>query len=265
MAVTDTTLTELRLRNEFAFERAQELLRATDPGLRLKDGTWTCHDVAIHLLTVLHRYTRRDTSGTDGLGPTVEQLTLTNAADIEAHRHLSHRETLDLLATEFRAYLDLPIELTDRFPFHAGQSIDGAGGLANMIGEFLLHGRDVALAAGTPWPLDERDMLLVLNGALQVAPGWLDPRAAAGRRMDIALRIAHGTPQLITIADGRCEIRDLRATDRPHAVISGPAVTFVLQLYGRIGLIEATRRGVRITGGSRPWRGLALPRLFLPI
>jgi hypothetical protein len=46
------------------------------------------------------------------------------------------------------------------------------------------------------------------------------------------------------------------------AVLRTPAATQLLTMYGRIGVGTATRRGMRVIGGRRPWRALRLPSMF---
>ncbi|MGZ6745739.1 MAG: hypothetical protein ACXVD0_07510 [Nocardioides sp.] len=264
MSLTTTTEAELTTRTEAALTRTLALLRSVDPDLRLRDSEWTAGDVGAHLLDVLRRYTQRDFTQPGGLTDSPGELQEGNRSGISGLDGLPHTEVLDRLEAEQADYRALGLPLDERFPFHAGQVIDGAGARSNWMGELLLHGRDVAVAAGRPWPLEERDMMLILNGVLQVAPGWLDPTTSAGADLRVRLTVVGGTPQLFTIEDGTCVIRDATPADRPHAVIRARSTALALLLYQRISLADAVRRGVLVVGGSRPWRGLQLPGMFLP-
>jgi hypothetical protein len=128
-----------------------------------------------------------------------------------------------------------------------------------------MHPYDVARAAKIKWPFDERNSVLELHAGLQVAPGWLDPEKAPNTRLKVVLNITGGTPQLIEVADGRCEVRDAARGDRPDAVIRAQATPMLLLFFGRISLAKAIGRGVLVTGGRRPWKGMALSSLFLPV
>lgn len=263
MSVTSTSERELELRTQAAFARTAALLRDVDPAIPLIRSEWTCHDVAAHLLSVLGRYTRRDFTDQAGLSDTPAELATSNRAELRPIAAMTHGDVIDGLEKEFAAYLALDLPLDQRFPFHAGQSIDGAGARSNMLGELLLHGYDVARAADRPWPLDPRDMTLVLNGVMQVGAGWLDPTRARGVDLSVAVTIPGATAQLFRIVDGCCTIRDRTPSDRPDSVIRAPAVPLALMLYHRIGMVVGARRGVLVVGGRRPWRGLRLPGMFL--
>ena len=265
MAVASTTSAELHDRTEQAYAQFTKLLHSVEPAAPLKHGSWTSWDVAAHLLTVLTRYTRRDFASRDGLAPTAEALTADNARELRALGAVDMAELVRRLNTEFRAYRELDLPLEQMFPFHGMQLIDGAGARSNVLGELLIHGYDLASSTGRPWPLQQRDLLLVLNGALQVAGGWLDPTKADGLRLEVALHIRGGRPQILHIADGVGVVQDRLPADRPDTVIRSPAVPLALLLYGRLSLPAAIRRGVLITGGRRPWTGLRVPQLFLPI
>ncbi|GAC1611309.1 MAG: hypothetical protein NVS3B26_23340 [Mycobacteriales bacterium] len=192
-------------------------------------------------------------------------LAVANADDIRSVSGLAFEEILAQLADEFALFQKLNLPMDARFPFHADQSIDGAGARGDIIGELLVHGYDVATAAQRPWALPERDFVLTLNGVFQVGGGWLNPVTSRPVRGDVALRVKGGTPQLFHVADGRLDVRDLRSSDRPDAVIRGKAPIVCLYLYKRITLPQAIRRGVIITGGRRPWTGLSFGNLFLPV
>lgn len=265
MSLTATTHAELTDRTRVAYARTRAVLEATDPELRPPGGGWSCHEVAAHLLTVLCRYTHRDFTEAAGLSAHVSELAAQNDAELAAVRGLSHGELLHRLNTEFADYAArTPLPLAQSFPFHGGASIDGAGAASNLIGELLLHGFDVARAARLPWPITERDAVLVLNGALQVASAWVNT-ATAPTALDVAIHVRGGTPQLFHFADGDLQISDRHQGDRrPDAVVHGPAGAVLLLFYGRITLPGAIRRGVIVTGGRRPWTGLRLSSFFHP-
>lgn len=264
MAITATTVKELEDRTAQAFTQFTHLLHTVGPDARLKNGSWTSWDVAAHLLTVLTRYTRRDFAVRDGMAATAEALTTDNARELRALGDVDMAELLVRLDSEFDAYREIDLPLEQMFPFHGMQLIDGAGARSNVLGELLIHGRDLAVSTSRPWPLEQRDLLLVLNGALQVAGAWLNTDKADGLRLDVALHIRGGHPQILHIADGAGIVRDQLPSDRPDSVISSPAVPLALLLYGRLTLPAAIWRGVLITGGRRPWTGLRVPNLFLP-
>lgn len=263
MALTTTSDAELEHRARIAFERTTTLLRRTDPGLPVPGSTWTVGQVGAHLLTVVRRYTDRDFTEPAGLSDTPAGVAASNAHDVQTLDRVGHADVIEQLAAEFEKYLALELPRDETFPFHAHQRIDGAGARSNWIGELLIHGYDIARAARERWPLDERDMQLVLNGVFQVAPGWLDPARARSAGLTVVVRVAGCTAQTFRVAAGQCEIGDTCPSERPDAVIRARSVGLALLLYKRITLATAVRRGVLVTGGRRPWVGMQLPKLFL--
>ncbi|MFD7155218.1 hypothetical protein ACFV9C_11495 [Kribbella sp. NPDC059898] len=266
MTLTKTSDAELEARTRIAFERFCGLLARSDPQRTLVNSAWTCRDVAAHLLDVLGRYTRRDLTVPAGLAESPREVRDLNGHDLARHADASVPDLLPLLRSEFEAYIALDIPLDARFPFHAGQTIDGAGARGNLLGELLVHGWDVARAVKAPWPIEARDAVLHVNGGLQVAPGWLDTTAAAGLQLRVRLHIVGGRPQLMTIDDGACTVTDADTFDGPvDVVLWCRAVPIDLLFVKRIGLAGAVRRGLAIVGGRRPWIGAQIPRLFLPV
>ncbi|WP_427893158.1 hypothetical protein ACQHIV_09770 [Kribbella sp. GL6] len=266
MTLTTTSEAELEARTRIAFERFCGLLARSDPQRALVNSTWTCRDVAAHLLDVLRRYTRRDLTAPAGLAESPLEVRELNGQDLAGHDDASVTDLLPLLRSEFEAYVALEIPLEARFPFHAGQTIDGAGARGNLLGELLIHGWDVAKAMMDRWPIEPRDAVLHVNAGLQVAPGWLDTSAAAGTRLRARLHVAGGRPQLMSIDDGTCTVTDADAFDGPvDVVLWSRAAPLDLLFVKRIGLAGAVRRGLMIVGGRRPWLGTQIPGLFLPV
>ncbi|MEZ0577131.1 maleylpyruvate isomerase family mycothiol-dependent enzyme [Nocardioides sp. MH1] len=265
MTYITTDRDELLHRLAEAGQRFTRLAGSVPPDTRARASDWTARDVVAHVLTVVRRYTTRDLDSWDGLSSTPAEVNEQNAAELAALVDVG----MDDLVAELRKELETltaiyrEVDLDASYRFHFRTEIDGYGGLGNMIGELLVHGYDIARGAGRPWPIDDRDAQLVLNGILQVADGVLDPLATAGLDLSVLWRIGearamlhleHGRGGFIDPADGPA---------RPDVVIGGPPAATLLSLYGRIGTFEAARRGVLVRGGRRPWRALGIDRLFL--
>jgi hypothetical protein len=148
------------------------------------------------------------------------------------------------------------------FPFHGGGVVDGITAQTNWLAEVLLHGEDIARAVRVPWVLPERDMLLVMRGALQIAPASVRADIPSDTNMCVAIRLPGARPYIVHLRGTTLEIRERRDGDRPDAVLRSPASALVELLYQRIGRFTAARRGLRIVGGRRPWRALQLVSCF---
>lgn len=255
---------ELWSRIDDAAARYRDLATSVDDSLPLRASSWCARDVTGHLLTVLRRYTNREVSGSSGLAPTPRGVDELNAAELAALAGMGTDQLLADIAIELKTIREVfgpdAVDLHMTVPFHAGATVDIAAGLANLVGEFLVHGWDVARAAGRAWPIAEVDARLVLNGVVQMLPNYVK-RDARGA-LAIRLNLPDARPWLLDIRDGSGVSRPWRPGDRVDAVLRAPAATMVLAMYGRISLGSATRHGLRVVGGRRPWRSITLPSLI---
>ena len=81
-------------------------------------------------------------------------------------------DQLEALAPVMDAWFDsLPEDHSGEF--HCGAMVSGIVVQINWLFELVLHGEDVARAVGVPWEIRERDMLLLLREAVEVAPAYV--------------------------------------------------------------------------------------------
>ncbi|GAB3863777.1 hypothetical protein GCM10028801_31980 [Nocardioides maradonensis] len=262
--MTDTDIDELDAAIASARRDFVALARSADPEARVSDA-WSVRDVVAHVLTVAQRYTSLAATGAYERAASPRDLDRINNAEIAALADLAYTEILTRLedsATEISDFLRRATGQGRIFPFHAGELIDATAGAANWIGELRIHGHDIAKAVGAPWTIPERDALLILAGIQQIIPGYVHQQRSAGKDVMVEIRLSGARPWITHVVD-RCAVsRPRAADDRPHAVITAPASTLLLSLYGRYGNLAAARRGLRVVGGRRPWRALSFPRLF---
>ncbi len=253
---------ELWDRIDRAQARFTALVESVGPDLVAAGSTWTTRDVVGHLLTVARRYTERDITSTEGLGDSPRAVDAINRAELLALQGLDMDDLLSQLQLQMKAIkAALPPDGTDlaqRFPFHGGVSIDAAGGLSNLIGEFLLHGRDLAHKALHPWKIDPRDALLIINGVLQIIPGYAEPTATAP--LKVRLRAEGAVDWMLAFDQGKLDSRPAVAQEAADVVLKAPPETLLLVLYSRIGATASLRMGLRVVGGRRPWRVTQVPK-----
>lgn len=246
-----------------AHRRFAALLSVTPPRTPIRNSAWTAGDVAAHLLTVLRRYTRRDLSSPVGLAEQGVGVADLNAVEIAELHMLSVPEILDAVWQELADLeLRLPrtLDLHERFPFHGGQEMDGAAALGNLIGEFLLHGWDVARARKKIWKIGSRNAALALNVGMQVAPAYVAPGAPD---LKVEIRTPETSPWVLDLAGGELVSRRRAPREPVDVRILARAEPLLLTLYGRIGLAQATALGTTVAGGRRPWRVSRMPRAFV--
>lgn len=82
-------------------------------------------------------------------------------------------DQLQALLPEIDAFFDANSDDRLAIPFHGCGFMSTNTAQTNLLGEFLLHGQDVAQAVKLPWDLPERDMALILRGAREMVPIYL--------------------------------------------------------------------------------------------
>jgi uncharacterized damage-inducible protein DinB len=125
------------------------------------------------------------------------------------------------------------------------------------LGELIVHGFDMARAAGMPWHVDPVDAALALAAEVQVLPIMLDEERAEGLRLGCRLHIRHGSTVDILIEDGRLRVEPPGAV-RVDCHLTVDPMAFLILSFHRIGQTGPLLTGKVISWGRRPW---AAPRL----
>ena len=259
-----TTGDELWDRVHQAHRRFAALLSVTPGKTELKDSEWNAAQVAGHVLTVLQRYTQRDITSTDGLSDDAAAVGQQNEDELAALGQYSVAEVLDRIWQELadiEKMLPRDCDLHQTFPFHGGQQIDVVGALSNLVGEFLMHGRDVAQARGKQWKIGSRNAALILSTGLQVVPAYVSPDAPGD--LKLMIRTPESNAWVLDLVDGELTSRRAGRGERPDVSLYARTEPLALNLYGRFGLARTTVHGATLVGGRRPWRLARLPRTFL--
>ncbi len=241
-----------------AHDRFAATVRRAGSAGPVRRSAWTPTGVAAHVLSVVHRYTRRDLRSRDGrFGGAAEMRSANDDQVVD----LAHRPVDDVLAEiggeldRLRSILPPAADLDERLPFHSGIEVDAAGHLGNLVGEFVVHAWDIAVARGDRFPIDERTALVVGNALVQTGPGFVDRDAPPVRA---AIRARGAVPWLLDFGSSGLESRPLRAGESVDVAVRAPIATMVLAFYGRYTLVESARHGMLVTGGRRPWRAVRL-------
>lgn len=258
-----TTGDDLWDRIHLAHQRFGALLSVTPPQTRIPGSDWTAGEVAGHLLTVLRRYTQRDLTSTAGLSPDPCGVAGINAVELEDLDLVNATEILDQVWQELadlEKIIPRTADLHQRYPFHSGQEVDVAGWLGNLIGEFLVHGHDVARARGKRWKIGSRNAALALNVVVQAAPGYVSPDAGD---LKLEIRTPETNPWVIDLVDGEAVSHRKAAGEPVDVRLVARTEPLLLNLYGRTGIGRTTLHGAGVVGGRRPWRVTRLGSSFL--
>lgn len=145
-------------------------------------------------------------------------------------------------------------------PF-AGVDVPFSSLLAIELGEILVHGWDIARAAGLPWRIAPDHAALALWGYVPLLPHMLDAQRATGVRLAIELRI-RGVPRAVAqIADGELRIEEA-GRQRVDCRLTADPVAYLLLTWNRISPVGAVLRGRLVPWGRRPLRVLEFGSLL---
>ncbi len=240
--------------------RVTALFRSGLPADAAVTGSvWSVRDVAAHLAATIDVYGQM---ASGQAGPYTDPRS--RAAVSQALIDAQPEKDLDTLADRIEAVTEqLATELStseaeDPVLWHAGRTIPAIAHAGGIIGELLIHGRDVARTFRRQWPLPPESASTIASFMTAAAPLAVDAEMIGDltatvevrlRRQDVrhSYRFANGT---LTTA--------LHGTDRADLRISADPVAWVLVGYGRSSPIIATLTGrVRPAGRPRPvlaWR-----------
>lgn len=225
-----------------AVARNVDLLQRIEPDIPIANSKWTTHDVAAHLVGMIGRYLDADRKRADSARD-VDVINQEELAEFESSTMGELVGRLRSRNAKYNAFWpELPLDAL--FPLRGGLPLDVACLRTNWISELVIHGRDVALAVGEPWPLDDTSSLL----SLRLLANVLHTYVRADGQGDAALVVAPtgGSPFSLVITDG---VADIHASSQEGAnQISGSASDLMLLLYGRISLAEATTMSVFVSG-----------------
>jgi hypothetical protein len=139
--------------------------------------------------------------------------------------------------------------------FYGGLKLNLAELVCLYLGEYLLHGYDIAAAVGTPWPIDASYAALAVGGFRPCYNAIFDPAGADGLDATFHLDTTGTDPFFLRIAAGTCA--PLSAPGPVDCVITADPVTALLVMSGRlsqwaaIALSRLTFTGDRAEIGPR--------------
>ncbi|ODR11620.1 hypothetical protein AWC26_20215 [Mycobacterium shimoidei] len=120
-----------------------------------------------------------------------------------------------------------------------------------LLGEQLVHGLDIARAAGRRWVISREDALLVIPAVLALTPKYLRPSRTQNLRASFELRMSGGGRYRIAIDNGAGTVTT--AGEKADCVITADPVTFLLLGFDRVPQWPQILRGRLRAGGRKPW------------
>jgi uncharacterized protein (TIGR03083 family) len=239
---------------------AAVMRRVTDPG-PIAVGEWSIGETAAHVSASAEYFlaAARGERAPHALGE----------GDAASARFLSENPERDpgLLAARLEAGERALVEFARHAagdpltqPFE-GVEVPLSSMLAVELGELLVHGYDIATAAGLRWRIDPDAARLALQGYLALFPSTLDATRARGVRLTLEIRIGGMRPVGVSVADGRLTVRDPRGLVVDAHLAATPAA-YLLLMWNRIPPWKPLLRGQLMVWGRRPWRAGELSALM---
>ena len=237
------------------------LVRSVPDANSASVGTWTAGDVAAHLSHVF----RADTDALAG-GP-VPEAVVTKAGIAEATAKLLAQDgerdpavladRIGTLASEFDGVASRSHAAT--VDWLQGTRLPPSAVACHLLTECLVHGHDIATAAGRPWPIRRQHALLAIDDfalpLLAALPptAWVDQEKAGSFRARIELRVRGGRRTLMVVDDGSLTLDAGCARDADVHISCDPAA-LMLVFIGRQGIWKPLLEGKLAAWGRRPWK-----------
>ncbi|MEU7219454.1 maleylpyruvate isomerase N-terminal domain-containing protein [Nocardia iowensis] len=242
------------------------VLSAPDPAAPVPATPgWSITDVFGHVAMEPARY--RDLARGKGNWPTrVTDLPAFNAEQIRTLPTRNRTELAAILRDGLASFLNIIEGFGDNQPlmnFDGDQRVRADRSLGTLIGEFVVHGHDIAKALGRPWPIPPHVVPMITLGQHQVLPGWINSTEAAGHTATYEFRLRKLATHIYQFSDGHLTI-DPPDPGRIDVHISAEPVTALLLNYGRIDPWLPTLTGKLLAWGRRPWLAGRLVTLFHP-
>jgi hypothetical protein len=122
-----------------------------------------------------------------------------------------------------------------------------------------MHGYDIALALGLPWPIQRRHAVLALEAGvfplLSAVPknAFIDEAAARHRSVAVELRVRGGGRTVMAVRDGALHLGP-PGPDSVDAYLSADPVALMLTFLGRRSVLAEVVKGRLVAWGRRPWK-----------
>jgi Mycothiol maleylpyruvate isomerase N-terminal domain len=262
-ALTDSSPLAVELRAAFA--RFSALAQSAGGGAQPLPGssTWTVRDAVVHMTTVAPRYSKFP-DGTQELADTPAVLPALNDAEM---RKLA-QQPIDELLTETGGAVETVISQVEgfgseppRYRFHGGELVGAGDALGLLLGEFLVHGFDMAKALNQDWPISRQQVSLIWSGAEPILPGWVRPERVAGHHAAYQMHLGDGRQHVLCFTRGQLTT-SLPAGRRIDCHVGGSPEAILLVLYRRLSPWRAALTGRVLAWGLRPWLAFSVADRF---
>jgi hypothetical protein len=254
--------------------RSSALIASIDAPTRATDRlTWNLAETAAHMVVGLRGYASSVRGTVDvwqrhipDSAVFAERLAGMTASTLEAVPERDPATLARLLGEAATDYLSatsgLPADLPIEAPWYGdGATLPLAAATALLLGEQLIHGRDLAVSLRRPWPITRAQGRLVLPAAKAMLPRAVRPDTTRDLDLTYAIHVRGCDGFSVRILRGTAAVEPLGRRADCH--LSFDPVAFLLVGYGRISPWTAILRGQAVAYGRRPWLGTRFKTLFV--
>lgn len=139
----------------------------------------------------------------------------------------------------------------------------------HLLNETVMHGTDIARAAGLRWRIDRRSAALVIEGFVVAVMAALPPTAlvepvrAAGVRATYQVMLRGGGAFRLRFDDGALFVESPTGGGAVDCYLSADPVALLEVIWGRRSQWRAIAGGRLVAWGRRPWLGPRLRPMML--
>jgi len=238
----------------------------TQPALDvpIPGSAWTARDATVHLSGSHRRqlgYVRGDAAPAATLDK--ELLDARTRGQIAENDEADPKMLAEQIRRGFTEHLadTTGVPADRRIAYHAGLTPDFAELTCILLGEYVVHGYDVATALCRPWPIDAEQAALVVAAYRMAYRPTFQPAAAAGLRACYRLAIPGTAPFHVTVADGVYD-EPAHPPSIDCEIIADPVTALLLQT-GRLSQWPAVALGRLTFAGPHPELGPRFAELFV--
>jgi uncharacterized protein (TIGR03083 family) len=227
-------------------------------------GDWDVTELALHISHVVDAVTAMTRGGGNLIGeigelPTLQRLMVEG----DGRRPLPEiAARIDASVAGFLAAMEAASANTSHSWLIQGTEMPLSTLTCQILNELTVHGRDIAVALGEPWPIDNGHAALILQGfvfpALHTLGRAMVVQEAAGTkraRFDVHLR---GDGRACLVFDRGDFSVEASPQGKVDCKLSVDPAAFLLVAWGRISQWQAIPKGQLLASGRKPWLGLQM-------
>lgn len=260
-------LHQARTAVEVLAARLTDVLRELPTASAPVSPEWTVREAAAHLVSGTALYAELAAGATS---PILE-LTHASVSEYNSRRLADIADTEPgALAKALEAAVDQFSDATGGRPgdapirWHGGLELELAHLAGILVGEYLLHGYDIAAAVGAAWPINIEHVALVGLSARSTLPVAVDPATSHGHTADYLIDLGVLGRSTMRFVDGAVSI--VPCDGAPvDCVITADPVAFLLVRRRRLSQAAAIALGLLRFEGPRPELGPNYFQLFRAI